>query len=293
MSAALASLSRPGLVRSGPSDRYFDYCLQPYTPRGDPRGKLRGECLLWRSLAAAGLPESLDRPFHAVRRQAGRDMTVFGTKYCAGVLSWELYFYDPLREDPRVSAAGLRAGLADELELVPEVPDALRYFMVSFDLDAGSLARRRVDELNVYFPLYELQGGVSYAFSDGRRELRNTYRFLHPRLEIAELVDQIGRGAHVDAAPTGLADVLFPELLDCAKICVARKRFADAIYYSGITVDQLLWFFERFEYPAALVGFVREHRDGLDHLLFDVGIDYHGGADGRLVYPKTGYYSTL
>lgn len=293
MSAALPSLSRPGLVRSGPGDRYFDYCLQPYVPRADPRGKLRGECLLWRSLDAAGLPEALDRPFHAIQRQAGRDMTVFGTKWCAGVLSWELYFYDPLREDPRVSASGLRQGLAGELDIVPEVPDALRYFMVSFDLDAASLAARRVDELNVYFPHYNIQGGVSYAFSGGRRELRNTYRFLHPRLEIAEIVDQIARGAHIDAARLGLADVLFPELHDCARICVARKRFADAIYYSGISVDQLLWFLQRFDYPAALIEFVREHRTELDHLRFDVGIDYHRGADGRLVYPKTGYYSTL
>ena len=84
-----------------------------------------------------------------------------------------------------------------------------------------------------------------------------------------------------------------PELFECQKICVAKKRFADAIYYSGISVDQLLWFFRRFAYPAAIIAFVAEHRAGFEHLLFDVGIDYLTGQDGRLLYPKTSYYSTL
>jgi hypothetical protein len=97
----------------------------------------------------------------------------------------------------------------------------------------------------------------------------------------------------VDFSTTRLADIVMPELFECTKICVAKKRFADAIYYSGITVDQLLWFFRRFDYPAAISAFVEQHRAALEHLLFDVGIDYYTGPDGRLIYPKTSYYSTL
>ena len=43
----------------------------------------------------------------------------------------------------------------------------------------------------------------------------------------------------VDFTTVRLADIIMPELFECTKICVAKKRIADAIYYSGITVDQL------------------------------------------------------
>lgn len=280
-------------VPTGPCDRFFDYCLQPYAPRCDPRGKLRGESLLWSSLAVMGVPVADDRPFRAVQRVAGRDMTVFGVKQQGGALSWELYFYDPDREDPRVRAASLRRELAGELEIVPEVADTIGYFMVSFELDAAALARRRVEEVDVYLPLHGHQGGFSYKFKASGRELRNTYRFHDPRAEIEAIVHQLERSVFVDVSRTDLAELLLPELLDCAKICVARKRFADGIYYSGITVGQLLWFLRRFAYPAAIVGFITDNRGDLEHLRFDVGIDHRTGADGRLEVPKTSYYSTL
>ena len=36
-----------------------------------------------------------------------------------------------------------------------------------------------------------------------------------------------------------------------------------------------------------------QRREDFEHLLFDVGIDYLSGPDGRLIFPKTSYYSTL
>ncbi|PRP97511.1 hypothetical protein ENSA5_33470 [Enhygromyxa salina] len=281
------------LIPSTPGDRFFDYCLETYEPRGDPHGKLRGESLLWHSLELAGLPIEADAIFHAIQRAAGRDMTVFGVKWFDDRLSWEMYFYDPQREDKQITAAALREALAGELDLAVEVPDSIRYFMYSFDLDADSLARAQVPELNIYLQFYEGQGGHSYAVREGACELRNTYRFHRPKLEIDAILHQVRRSMYVDFSRTRLADIVMPELFECEKICVAKKRFADAIYYSGITVDQLLWFFDRFAYPAALRTFVARHREDFEHLMFDVGIDYLSGPDGQLVYPKTGYYSTL
>jgi hypothetical protein len=284
---------RPTLVETTPNDRYYDYCLQPYTPLADPRGRARGESLLWNSLTVAEVPEAHDRALLAIQRLAGRDMTVFGVKWPGDRLSWELYFYDPEHEDPAVSATGLREGLKGELEIVPELAASVDSFMVSFDLDPPSLAAGRVEELNVYLPYFAGQGGHSYAVRADGCELRNTYSFHHPKLEIEAIVAQIRRSLYVDFGATCLAEILIPELFECAKICVAKKRYADAIYYSGITVDQLLWFLRRFAYPDAIVAFVAGQRERLGHLLFDVGIDYCRGPDGRLHYPKTGYYSTL
>jgi hypothetical protein len=293
VSARTPTPPRTLLYPSTPGDRFFDYCLELYEPRCDVAGKLRGESLLWHSLEIAGLPPAADDVFAAIQRAAGRDMTVFGVKWFGGRLSWEMYFYDPQREDKQITAAGLRDALAGTLLLEPLVPDAVRYFMYSFDLDADSLARAKVPELNIYLQFHEGQGGHSYAVREGSCELRNTYRFHRPKPEIDAILHQVQRSMHVDFRTVRLADIIMPELFECTKICVAKKRFADAIYYSGITVDQLLWFFRRFEYPDGISAFVEQRREDFEHLLFDVGIDYLSGPDGRLIYPKTGYYSTL
>ena len=45
-------------------------------------------------------------------------------------------------------------------------------------------------------------------------------------------------------------------------------------------------------YPDSIVAFVCEHRDRLDHLLYDVGIDYRM-EDGKIVVLKSAYYGTF
>jgi hypothetical protein len=83
--------------------------------------------------------------------------------------------------------------------------------------------------------------------------------------------------------------ILWPELRDCRVIVVANKQRNDAVYFSGIRVDQLLLFLNRMGYPAALVSFVEENKARLDHLLYDVGFDYRVEGD-ELRILKSGYY---
>jgi hypothetical protein len=87
--------------------------------------------------------------------------------------------------------------------------------------------------------------------------------------------------------------VLIPELFACRRVCVAKKRRCDAVYFSGVAVGQLLYFLKRFSYPGPLVEFVERHQERFEHLLFDVGLDYRQGDDGAIVYPKTSFYGTL
>ena len=65
------------------------------------------------------------------------------------------------------------------------------------------------------------------------------------------------------------------------------------MYYSGIDVGQLLFFLTTFGYPAEIIAFVTAQRSALDHLRFDVGIDYTMQPDGGLVMTKSSYYCTL
>lgn len=280
------------LIFSTPLDRYFDYCLQPYEPRCPPAGKLRAENVLWESLRLAGLESALAPAVRAVQARCGRDMTVFGIKHTAGQLFWELYFYDPQKEDARVTAASLIDALAPLLRFEAAPRETIPYFMFSFDLDARTADTRRVEALNLYLAAREAQAGRSYKLTRTGLEFENIYRFLHPKLEIDKVLHGIRSSVFVDFTRVALAKVLFPELFTCRRICVAKKRTADAVYYSGIDVGQLLWFLRRFDYPATLAGYVEEHRAGFEHLLFDVGVDYRMDASGALVFGKTSFYGT-
>ncbi len=290
--ARAGAAPRP-LARITDEDRFFDYCLQPYDPLRDPRGKLRSESLLWNSLDVADASPALDDALRAVQRTAGRDMTVAGIKHQAGRLWWELYFYDRLKEDAAVRATSIIDTVAPWFQVVPHPSESVPYFMFSFDVHPATAEGGTVDIVNLYLPYYEVQGGRSYKQSARGLEMDNVYRFLHPKLEIREILHDIRQSVFVDYSRVPLSRVLLPELIDCSRICVAKKRFADAVYYSGIDVGQLLFFLRAFGYPAPIIDFVDAQRAQLDHLRFDVGIDYAMAPDGSVAMTKSSYYATL
>jgi hypothetical protein len=85
---------------------------------------------------------------------------------------------------------------------------------------------------------------------------------------------------------------LRPELLDCEVIVVANKKFHDGIYFSRVKIDPLIEFLDRERFPDSLVGFVKRYRADLDHMLYDVGIDYVV-EQGVVKILKTAFYGLL
>jgi hypothetical protein len=218
---------------------------------------------------------------------------VIGIKHHAGRLWWELYFYDRLKEDAAVRAASIIEAVAPWFTVVPRPRETVPYFMFSFDVHPETAEGGTVDVVNLYLPYYEVQGGRSYKLSAERLEMDNVYRFLHPKTEIRQILHDIRQSVFVDFSRVSLSRVLLPELFDCNRICVAKKRFADAVYYSGIDVGQLAYFLRLLDYPQAIRDFIDTNRAGLDHLRFDVGIDFTMRPDGSVVMTKSSYYCTL
>jgi hypothetical protein len=281
------------MVPSSEHDRYFDYCLEPYRPRRPWQGKVRSENLLIHSLEVGDAVGALGAPIAAIQKHVGRDLTVWGVKWDGAKLWWELYFYDPEKVSEAATISSLTRAVAPWFRIVPTVRESVPYMMVSFDLTAAA-AGGSVEKINLYLTGEDTHAGRSYAVHEHRTELENSYKFMAPKTEIDEVLSLIEASLYVDYGdPRTLSKVLVPELFACKKVCVAKKRFCDAIYYSGIEVGQLLWFFERFTYPRAIVDFVRTHRAAFEHLYFDVGIDYRHDERGALVHPKTSYYGTL
>jgi len=243
----------------------------------------------------AELFDGLKPAVEAIQRSLGPDLTVWGIKWNGSTLHSELYFYDPKKEAPEASVAEIKKTLAPFFAFEPSVADDVPYMMASFDLTRETVEKRAISELNLYLTGEPGHAGRSYKLRAGSMELENVYRFIEPKRDIDQLLSLVKSSSFVDFGdPRMLAKVVIPELFACKKVCVSKKRTADAIYYSGITIDQLRWFLERFEYPEPVVRFVRNNSARFEHLYFDVGLDYRTDPQtGRLVYPKTSYYGTL
>lgn len=282
------------LLEASATDRYFDYCLEPYRPRRPWEGKHRAENLLWHSVLHAGVRAEFQAPLRAIQQHVGRDLTVWGVKWDGHELWWELYFYDPAKESPHATLSSIGALLAPYAKVLPAVSEQVPYMMVSFDLRTHTFERREIPSVNLYLTGETAHAGRSYRVETSRAELENTYRFMEPKRHVDELLSLVKSSLFTSFdTPQVLSQVLIPELFACKKVCVSKKRQTDAIYFSGIDVSQLLWFMRRFAYPAPLVQFLERHQGRYEHLYFDVGVDYRTTPSGQLEYPKTSYYGTL
>lgn len=283
------------LERASASDRFADYCLWDYEPPAPSAGKLRCANLLWRAIDAAGDGAHLKAACMALREKLGPFRTVFGVKKIGDRLSFEFYFYDYARIERDVSIGKVLDILSPFVNCPLRYSQGRPYFMFSIDLDEDVTSRRRpLDLINVYVgnPGSSVSSGICYEFSSAGLRLANFYFFFKAVSEMDQITAKVACSAHHDLRGLPMSDILRPELLDCEVIVVANKKFNDGIYFSRIKIDPLIGFLERERFPADLVGFVKEHRNGLDHMLYDVGLDYvvEGGA---VKIVKSAFYGLL
>jgi hypothetical protein len=277
------------------SDPARNYCLWDYSPAAPVEDKFRSVNLLYQSFDHAAIDERAHAIVDAIREAIGAFRTVFGVKLVGQRLAWEFYFYDYERQQREVSATRVLAAIAPWVDCGLVVNEQTPYFMFSLDLDADIAAGRRgLDVAHLYIgnPGSTVSSGIAYALREGGCTLENFYFFFDAQTQFELAADKIACSAHLDASRVPIDAVLVPELRDCQTICVANKQGHDCVYFSGVSVDQLLHFLERLDYPQAIQAFVREHRAMLAHLLFDVGFDYRGQND-RVVVLKSGYYGVF
>lgn len=280
---------------TSPSDPYFDYCLWDYKPLAPTSGKLRSSSLLWHSLDALGAPPRLAEMVRAVQAEIGPFRTVWGVKKLGDRYAWELYFYDYGRLEREVSIERVLGALAPYAATDLGLSWKRPYFMFSIDLDAElGEGRRGMDEVSVYIgnPSGMVSSGLCYQLSQGGLRFDNLYYFFDRKQNWDDIVGKVVTSAHLDLAGLDPAAILWPELCDCGIVVVANKKHNDGVYFSRVRIDQLIWFLERLEYPPAMQQFIREHRSRLDHMLYDVGIDYRM-VEGRIEVIKSAYYGIV
>ncbi|MHA3772978.1 hypothetical protein ACXR0O_15700 [Verrucomicrobiota bacterium sgz303538] len=275
-----------------PDDRFFNYCLWPYHPAALPDGKWRAASVFFRSLETAGIGERGRAIVDSIRNAMGVGNTVWGVKRVGDQVSWELYFYDYKRRERERSMSLFINAISPWVRSQVEPNEWRHYFMFSVDLEHALLeGGRELSEIHMYIGNVGsvVSSGISYALRPGAMQLENFYFFFDPAKHLQEIAGKISCSAFIDTPRIDLAAILWPELIKCQTVCIANKQRNDCVYFSGIQVDQLIWFLRRLAYPVEEIAFIESNRSRLDHLLFDVGIDYRV-INGQVEVLKSAYY---
>ena len=297
MSVALdrtITASVPDIEWAKSNDPCLDYCLWPYEPRSSQSGKFRSINLLHDSFQQAGAEQLIDI-CHAIRDAIGDFQTVWGIKQSEKGFSWELYFYDYERLQRQVSVSRLIEVLSPWLSSDLTVNENSPYFMFSLDLEPETgQCQRSLDSINIYMGNAgsNVSSGLSYSLTADGLTFDNLYSFFDARSEQDDILAKMACSAHLNLESLNSEAVLWPELVDCQTIVVANKRLCEGVYFSRVTIDQLLFFLRKTGFPGDHVKFVENSRDKLDHLLFDVGFDYTM-VDNAITITKSAYYGVF
>lgn len=275
-------------------DDYRNYCWWPYQPVAPTNGKFRPSALLFHSFEVAGVNGKAFDLVRALQQELGLFRTVYGVKWMGGRLAWEFYFYDYQRRERTVSVHRVLDAIRPVIRCDVNVNENLSYFMFSLDVTDSILCEGRLDRVHLYIgnPGSRVSSGIAYAVDSAKTSLENFYFFFDARRDSQQAAGKVLCSAYLDATRTGIERVLWPELCSCQTLCIANKQGNDTAYFSGVKVDQLLFFLGRLGYPGPVVRFVEEFRGQLDHLLYDVGFDYVGEGDGIRVI-KSGFYGVF
>lgn len=288
-------MRQPVVEYTAADDKYFNYCWWPYNPIGSTEGKLRPSSLLFHAFHLAQIDQRAYELVERIRTNIGMFRTVWGTKQIAGEMQWEFYFYDYQRRDRDVSITRVLDLIRPLISCDLEPDERIPYFMFSMDIDEQLLAgRRNLDDLQIYIgnPGSTVSSGIAYEQRGDQLSLKNLYCFFDAKRQLRQVAEKIQCSAHLGRQSVALDQILYPQLRTCHTICVANKKDCDTIYFSGVDVSQLSFFLEKFDYPEATREWVTQHRSQLDHLLFDVGFDYHADQQGLHVV-KSGYYGVF
>ena len=273
-------------------DHFFDFCLWEYKPVVPYENKFRSASLLFHSFEAMDANENIFELVQAIRKGFGILNTVWGVKKLGDDIRWEFYFYDYRRRDRERSITRLLDMTRPFTRCGIKANESLHYFMFSIDIDDDLVSgSTELKEIHMYMDNLgsTVSSGICYLLTSIGTRLENFYFFFDAIKEQRAIVEKIMCSAHIDTTKIRMDQILWPELRDCRVIVVANKQQNDSVYFSRINVDQLIFFLKKMSYPIEITSFMEENRLRLDHLLYDVGIDYR--MDGNdLVILKSGYY---
>jgi len=273
-------------------DLFFDFCMWEYKPVVPYIDKFRSANLLFHSFDVMQTHERVFDLVRAIRERFGILQTVWGVKQLGREIRWEFYFYDYRKRERERSVTRILDTIRPLIPCGIKANESLDYFMFSIDIYKDLISgAANLEEVHMYIGNAgsTVSSGICYSVTPVGTGLENLYFFFDAKAQMDLIIDKIFCSAYVDITKIDLDRILWPELRECRVIVVANKQGNDAVYFSRINVDQLIFFMKRMGYLKELISFVEENRIKMDHLQFDVGYDYKMEGD-KLEILKSGYY---
>lgn len=276
-------------------DLFFDFCLWEYKPVVPYENKFRSANLLYHSFDVANVNERIFQLVQIIREGFGLGNSVWGVKQLGEDIFWEFYFYDYMRIERERSITKLLDLMKPFISCEVKANENHHYFMFSIDINDDLISGEvDLDEIHMYIgnPGSTVSSGICYSLTTEGTRLENFYFFFDAKKQMDDIIPKIACSSYIDTTEIAIDRILWNELKNCKVIVVANKQRNDAIYFSGINVDQLIFFLKRMNYPAESISFVEENRAKLDHLLYDVGFDYRMERNDLKIL-KSGYYGNF
>ncbi len=281
-------------------DPLLNYCHWSYESPLPNSKQASWEKLRPSSLFLLGLREMDDsnrmlRTVRSIQQGVGLHRCVYGIKWHENRWESEIYVYDYQRCNRILSVDRFLGASCGALKSSVKVEDSIPYFMFSFDLSPTAITPEGgVSAFNVYVgnPGSTVSSGVSYCFEQDARVLKNFYFFFDAQTQQNSIREKILCSVFGPHRINQLAEVLPPVLSDCTTICLSNKPECNTVYFSGITSQQLIYFLKWQDYPDKFITFVTEHNRRLDHLRYDVGIDYRY-ENNHVLFLRSGIYGVF
>lgn len=223
------------------------------------------------------------------------DKTCWGIKNVNGNIEWELYFYSlPNKFQDLRNTINPFFNLPD-FEVQPPP-----YFMWSFDINNLNSNKIEIYITNNHFDKQSfIFSGSSYTYDSMNYTYGNTYHFWkNPIQNLNRIKDTIFHSPFIDRN-INIESILIPEFIDFYRdnefiynICTTKKRNCDSLYYMSLDINMLIVFLKKFNYPINQIEFLEYNKNKLNHLLYDISINYKV-ENGKLKIIKSGYYGQI
>jgi len=272
-------------------DVFYDFCMWEYKPAVPFIEKFKSVNLLFHSFDVTGVNPRIHDLVRAIREGIGSSRTVWGVKQLGRNIQWEFYFYDYKRRNRELSMSRLLEVIRPFITCNVKVNENFQYFMFSIDISGDLISGTGdLEEIHMYVgnPGSTVSSGICYSLTPKAVKLENFYFFFDAKTQANEIRAKALSSAYIDSR-INLDWILWPEMWNSKVIVVANKQQNDAVYFSGINVDQLILFLKRMRYPLELVSYIEKNRQALDHLQYDAGYDYRLEGNELLIL-KSGYY---
>jgi len=224
------------------------------------------------------------------------DKLLWSIKNINNNIEWELYFQRNL-----VNLHNSKEKLKKYFDFPISHLESINHFIWSVNINDFSFK-----EINLYtlfdaekFGDYLHFGAFSYSYDGINYEHQSNYYAWKESLKNINRIKDNIYSSFFGFNGKNMEDIIIPEFLEWYKndvskhgIWISNKKYCDSIYYQSLNVDMLIIFLKKFNYPQNQIGFLEDNKNNLDHLLYDVAIDYKV-ENKKFKIIKTGYYGTI